>query len=132
LGKFWRDLPRLENVDTFYGHLQYFTDIWDILWPFGTFCVQLVHFSGFGIMYQVKYGNPASIPISFVLALRPLYSLVFCTWRLHECMRFYRHDEFERRRTFCSNKHCSKLYLAKITFLHLCNQQDNDHSSKRG
>jgi hypothetical protein len=27
LGKFWRDLPRLENVDTFYGHLQYFTDI---------------------------------------------------------------------------------------------------------
>jgi hypothetical protein len=23
--------PRLENVDLFYGHLEYFTDIWDIL-----------------------------------------------------------------------------------------------------
>jgi hypothetical protein len=28
---------RLENVDIFYGHLKHFTDIWDILWPFGTF-----------------------------------------------------------------------------------------------
>jgi hypothetical protein len=23
--------PRLENVDIFYGHLEYFIDIWDIL-----------------------------------------------------------------------------------------------------
>jgi hypothetical protein len=23
--------PRLENVDIFYGHLEIFTDIWDIL-----------------------------------------------------------------------------------------------------
>jgi hypothetical protein len=36
LGKFWR-APWLENVDIFYGHLEYFTDIWDIIWPFGTF-----------------------------------------------------------------------------------------------
>jgi hypothetical protein len=34
----------LENVDIFYGHLEYFVNIWDILWPFGTFCVHLVHF----------------------------------------------------------------------------------------
>jgi hypothetical protein len=33
--------------------------IWDILLPFGTFCVHLVHFSGFGIMYREKSGNPA-------------------------------------------------------------------------
>jgi hypothetical protein len=26
---------------------------------FGTFCVHLVHFSGFGIKYQEKSGNPA-------------------------------------------------------------------------
>jgi hypothetical protein len=39
--------------------------IWDILSPFGTFCIHLVHFvfiwyifSGFGIMYQEKSGNP--------------------------------------------------------------------------
>jgi hypothetical protein len=50
----------LKNVDIFYGHLGYFTDIWNILLPFGTFCVHLVHFSGFGIMYQEKSGNPAS------------------------------------------------------------------------
>jgi hypothetical protein len=31
LGKFWRALGRLENIDIFYGHLEYFTDIWDIL-----------------------------------------------------------------------------------------------------
>jgi hypothetical protein len=48
----------LENVDIFYGHLEYFMNIWDILQPFGTFCVNLVHFSGFGIMHQEKSGNP--------------------------------------------------------------------------
>jgi hypothetical protein len=30
LGKFWRALPRLENVDIFYGHWEYLTDIWEI------------------------------------------------------------------------------------------------------
>jgi hypothetical protein len=30
---------RWENVDVFEGHLEYFTDVWDILCPFGTFCV---------------------------------------------------------------------------------------------
>jgi hypothetical protein len=33
-------------------------DIWDILLPFGTFSVHLVHFSVFGILYQEKSGNP--------------------------------------------------------------------------
>jgi hypothetical protein len=42
---------RWENVNIFYGHLEYFTNFWDILWPFGTSCVQLIHFSGLGIMY---------------------------------------------------------------------------------
>jgi hypothetical protein len=37
-------------------------DIWDILLPFGTFCVHLVHFYGFGIMYQGKSGNPVNNP----------------------------------------------------------------------
>jgi hypothetical protein len=35
-------------------------DIWDIIRPFGTFCVHFVHFYGFGIMYQEKSGNPES------------------------------------------------------------------------
>jgi hypothetical protein len=48
LGKFWRALCRMENVDIFYAHFEYFTDIWDILRQFGTFCVRLVHFFRFG------------------------------------------------------------------------------------
>jgi hypothetical protein len=53
----------LENVDIFYGHFECFTDIWDILRPIGTLCVHLVHFSGFGIVYQEKSGNPASVEV---------------------------------------------------------------------
>jgi hypothetical protein len=49
---------RLENVEIFNGYLEYYTDIWDILWPFGTFCVHLVHFSGFVIMYHEISGTP--------------------------------------------------------------------------
>jgi hypothetical protein len=49
---------RLENVYIFYCHLEYFMEIWGILCPFGTFCIHLVHFTGFGIMNQDKSGNP--------------------------------------------------------------------------
>jgi hypothetical protein len=31
LGKFWRALGRLENMDLLYGHLEYFKGIWHIL-----------------------------------------------------------------------------------------------------
>jgi hypothetical protein len=48
----------LEKVDIFYGHLEYFTDIWNFYDRFGTFCVHLVHFSSFGIMNREKSGNP--------------------------------------------------------------------------
>jgi hypothetical protein len=40
--------------------LEYFTDIWYILWPFGIFCVYLVHFPRFGIKYWEKSGNPGA------------------------------------------------------------------------
>jgi hypothetical protein len=50
--------PRLENIDRFYGSLEYFTNIWDILLAFGILFVHLVHFSGFGIMHQEKSGTP--------------------------------------------------------------------------
>jgi hypothetical protein len=49
-------------VYVMYGHLEHFRGIWDILWTFGTFCVHLVHFSGLGIMYQEKSGNPGPNP----------------------------------------------------------------------
>jgi hypothetical protein len=38
----------MENVGIFYDHLQYFTAIWCILWPFGIVCCNLVNFSLFG------------------------------------------------------------------------------------
>jgi hypothetical protein len=52
LGKCLRALHKLENVDIFYGHLEYFMLNWDILLPFGSLCVHLVHFPVLGIMHQ--------------------------------------------------------------------------------
>jgi hypothetical protein len=49
---------RFENVNIFYDHLKYYTDIGAILWPLGKFCVHLVHFCGFGIMRQEKIWQP--------------------------------------------------------------------------
>jgi hypothetical protein len=49
---------RLENVAIFYGLLEYFMNIWDILWPFVTFRVQLWNFFRFGIRDKEKSGNP--------------------------------------------------------------------------
>jgi hypothetical protein len=51
----------MENAGILYDHLEYSKDIWDILCPFGTFFVRLVYFSGFGIMYQEKSGNPGTV-----------------------------------------------------------------------
>jgi hypothetical protein len=38
----------------------YFIATWNILWRFGILYDHLVHFSGVGIMYQEKSGNPGS------------------------------------------------------------------------
>jgi hypothetical protein len=87
-GQIWVNFEglRWENVDLVYGHLENFTDVRDIVRPFGTFCAHLVHFvliwcilcsfgafcahlvhlvliwcilSSYGIMHQEKSGNPA-------------------------------------------------------------------------
>jgi hypothetical protein len=56
LGKFLRALDGKMLI--------YFMDIWNILRTFGKFYDHLVHFvlifSGFGILYQQKSGNPAA------------------------------------------------------------------------
>jgi hypothetical protein len=46
LGKFWRALGEKLLIQ-FMAILEYFTDVWDILWPFGTICVS------FGTFFQV-------------------------------------------------------------------------------
>jgi hypothetical protein len=43
----------------FYGHLEYFTVLWYILWPFGNVVVIWYIFPRFGILRQEKSGNPA-------------------------------------------------------------------------
>jgi hypothetical protein len=58
LGKFYLEGLRLDNVYIFYGHLEYFMEIWDILWPFGIFCIHLVHFFRFWYHVQRKIWQP--------------------------------------------------------------------------
>jgi hypothetical protein len=55
----------LWRFGTFYGDLVHFMAIWYILWRFGTFYGDLVHFMAiwytfphFGRFYQEKSGNP--------------------------------------------------------------------------
>jgi hypothetical protein len=70
--KFGSILERLslENADIFYGHLEYFTDIWGILWPFVyIFCSFGAFFSSFGIMYQEKSGNPECVSMCVLHAV---------------------------------------------------------------
>jgi hypothetical protein len=45
----------MENVGTFYAHLEYVIDIWS----FGNFGVIWFIFPRFGILCQEKSGNPA-------------------------------------------------------------------------
>jgi hypothetical protein len=67
LGKFWRTSggKMLMNFMTIWNILQTFGTFY--ISPFGTFCAHLVHFSGFGIMYQEKSGNPAAVPVSLII-----------------------------------------------------------------
>jgi hypothetical protein len=60
----------MDDVGIFYGHLSYFMAICPFLWPFGKFCVHLVHFMiilyitpslPFGMFYHEKSGNPANL-----------------------------------------------------------------------
>jgi hypothetical protein len=47
----------MENVGIFYGHLEYFTDIWNILRTFGIFYGHLVMFWQFGIFSPLFWYN---------------------------------------------------------------------------
>jgi hypothetical protein len=50
----------MEDVGIFYGHLVHYTVFCYILRNFGIVCGNLVYFSGFGILYQEKSGNPVT------------------------------------------------------------------------
>jgi hypothetical protein len=61
LGTFWRALDG--KVDIVQNVLQ--IHIWDILWPFGTFCVHLVHFIRFLYHVTRKIWQPCVTPFSW-------------------------------------------------------------------
>jgi hypothetical protein len=61
LGKFWKALD-WKMLKYFRAIWNIFTDIWDILWPFGTFCVHLVHFSRFWYYVPRKIWQPCFPP----------------------------------------------------------------------
>jgi hypothetical protein len=48
----------MENVGIFYGHLEYFTAMCYILWPFENLVVIWYIFPRFGTVCQQKSGNP--------------------------------------------------------------------------
>jgi hypothetical protein len=49
----------MENAGIFYGHLEFCTVIWYILWLFGYVVVIWYIFPRFGILCQEKSGNTA-------------------------------------------------------------------------
>jgi hypothetical protein len=51
----------MENAGVFYDHLEYFTVIWYILWPFGNVMVIWYIFPRFGKLCPEKSGNPGTI-----------------------------------------------------------------------
>jgi hypothetical protein len=48
---------KTEYVGIIYGHLEYITVIWYILWPFGNLVVICCAFPRFGISHHEKSGN---------------------------------------------------------------------------
>jgi hypothetical protein len=59
----------LNNVGIFYGHLVYLMAIWYILWSFVIFVGHFYIFSRFGMSYQERSGNPASLRFALVCFL---------------------------------------------------------------
>jgi hypothetical protein len=49
----------------FYDHLEYFTDIWYILWSMGYLVTIWYIFRRFGILCQGKSGNPVILSFEF-------------------------------------------------------------------
>jgi hypothetical protein len=50
----------MEIAGIFYSHLEYFTVLWYILWPFGNVMEIWYIFPRFGILCQEKSGNPGA------------------------------------------------------------------------
>jgi hypothetical protein len=73
----------MENVGLFYGLLEYFTDVRNILCPFSNVVFIWYIFPRFGILCQEKSGNPADVSeqstgtLLFLQGLRTKISMEF-------------------------------------------------------
>jgi hypothetical protein len=88
--------PGLQNVDVLYGHLEYFTGIWDILRPFYPFCVHLVHF--FPVLVS-RTKKKSGSPVGEGLQINKIIHLLISAWaqkllnhdsRAPQCLRLRR------------------------------------------
>jgi hypothetical protein len=64
--QFWSNLEGLgmENIDILFGHLEYCSAIWYMLFPFYIFCGHLVFFPPFGYLVPSKIWQPCSYDLS--------------------------------------------------------------------
>jgi hypothetical protein len=100
-------------MDIFHGHLEYFMEIRDILWSFGTFCVHLVLFPG--LVSCTKKDLAALVSIASVFADhfpifdRPMSKQVSLCWKT-----VFRRFSFLIRPTkscLIFSHVCSKIFL---------------------
>jgi hypothetical protein len=124
---------RLENVDIFYGRLEYFMDIWDILSLFGTLCVHLVHFFRFGYHAPRKIWQPCWL----LLCWNPSdASVLMRNWRYnHFHFPDYKITKQTVNNVFPDQTLCSKLalYIGLVTvgnFGHLDNGSPSSWGSE--
>jgi hypothetical protein len=71
LGKFWRAI----DWKLLIYFREYFTDIWDILLPFGTFCVHMVDFFRFGYHAPRNIWQPCFKHFPFEILIPTTFSL---------------------------------------------------------
>jgi hypothetical protein len=90
----------MENVSSFYDHLEYFTAIWNNLLPFGIVCGHLVYFSRFGMFERRKIWQPCTPGRCHRLSLE-------CSWGCSHALRMHRRIKKSfAAGTETSQRHC--------------------------
>jgi hypothetical protein len=77
----------MENAGICYGHLEYFTVSWHILWPFGNIVVIWYIFPRFGILSKEKSGKPGGQPKKIFFVHRQRNTLTPTWFHLEPILR---------------------------------------------
>jgi hypothetical protein len=91
----------MEHVGKLYGHLEYFTSIWYILWTFSYFVADWYILPRLGILCQEKSGNPAFclLAVQFWYISIHIVSLIIPFMYIH--IRLERKFAFEKEDRNC-------------------------------